>query len=145
MVYDENDMDRVPPYSMHPENCRGALIIPCPLVVACAWARGDLGDLELMQSPREPGAIYWSMLPNRATFEHAVRESLALWRKGARCLVLRTNSPAVVHHVEKWGAYRTHQDPSGRWRYFASREVMDRYFGRMAQNSVAASGVTSSR
>jgi hypothetical protein len=123
----------------------GALVIPCPLLVAWAWARGDVGDFDLMQSPRVSEAVYWSMLPNRAVFARAVRQTLSLWQAGASCLVLRTDSPEVIRHVEKWGAFRTVQDPSGRWRFYAGPEVCNRYFGRMAQNSLAESGVTNSR
>lgn len=145
MIYCDDDMDRRPPDSLRPLNCQGALVIPCPLLVAYAWSRGDIGDMELMQSPRVCEAVYWVELPRRAVFARAMRETLALWQRGASVVVLRTDAPAVVHHVEKWGAYATHTDPSGRRRYYASADVCRRYFGRIAQNSPAAAGVTISR
>jgi hypothetical protein len=123
----------------------GALVIPVPLAIAQGWAQGFAGDVDLMLAPRTPEAAYWSTLADLAAFRAALPQALEFWRRGARAMILRTNSPAVVHHVEKWGGVATHMDPSGRWRYWCDAATVDRYFGRIAQNAAASSLVTSSR
>jgi hypothetical protein len=123
----------------------GALVIPVPLCVAQAWARGFAGDVDLLLSHRTPEAAYWANLADLASFRAAIPSALELWQSGARAMILRTGNPAVMHHVEKWGGTRTHQDPSGRWRYFCDEATVDRYFGRIAQNAAASSRVTISR
>lgn len=124
----------------------GALIIPVPLYVAQGWAQGNIGDAELMLSPRSPEAGYWQTLEDLDAFRAAIPVALDLYRRGMSSMVLRTSSPAVVHHVEKWGGVATFQDqPSGRWRYWCDEATVCRYFGRIAQKRAASSLVTTSR
>ena len=122
-----------------------ALILPVPLIEAAAWARGWISDTELWHAPRTPEAAYFSSLPDISSFRQALPHFAELYRDGVRVVILRTDSPAVMHHVEKWGAVRTHQDDSGRWRYFTGPDAVERYFGRIAQKAAASSAVTSSR
>lgn len=122
-----------------------SLVIPVPLVSARAWACGWIHDIDLMLGPSPAGeALYVSTLPDIRAWR-TVLPSLIQQGKGVSALILRTDTPAVVHHVTKWGAVPTYQDPSGRLRYWCGPAVVRRYFGRMPQNSAACSGVTSSR
>ncbi len=99
-----------------------------------------------MLGPHPDGAaLYIQTLPDLNAFRLLVPELVAAARAGASALIIRTDTPAVVHHIEKWGAQRTFQDRSGRWRYYSGPELMARYFGRIAQKSAAASAVTTSR
>jgi hypothetical protein len=120
-----------------------SLVLPVPLLSARAWAHGWIGDLELFTAPRVPEALYVVTLPDLAAWR-AVLPELADWhRAGASALVLRSQTPAVCRHVTKWGAVPTYRDASGGFRYVAGPSVVSRYFGRIAQNSAATSGVMS--
>jgi hypothetical protein len=121
-----------------------AFIVPCSLAAARAWARGWIGDLELLQDGGA-GAVYFCELPDLASFRRALPAFRSEYNRGARIVICRTDAPAVTHHLQKWGAWPTHRDPSGRLRWLAPPHVVNRYFGRMAQKSAAASGVTTSR
>lgn len=90
-------------------------------------------------------ALYVMTLPDLRAWRTVLPSLVFHAAKGASCVILRTDTPAVVHHITKWGAVPTHQDPSGRLRYWAGPEVSRRYFGRMLQNSAACPGVTISR
>jgi hypothetical protein len=122
-----------------------ALILPVPLIEAAAWARGWISDTELWHAPRTPEAAYFSTLPDLTSFRQALPQFADLYRQGVRVVILRTDSAAVMHHVEKWGAVKTFQGASGKWRYFTGPDSVTRYFGRMFQKSAAASLVTTSR
>lgn len=114
--------------------------------MARAWAFGWIGDAEIMLGDHPPGAaLYVQTLPSLAAWRLVLPDLIAAGRSGVLAVILRTNTPAVVHHVGKWGAAPTYQDPSGRWRYYAGPVACARYFGRMAQKSAACSAVTISR
>ena len=113
-------------------------------MLARAWAHGWIGDLPLMQAPPVPEAVYFQTLPDLASFRRVLPLFAAEYRSGASIVILRTESPAVVHHVAKWGGVRTFQDESGRWRWLVPPEAVGRYFGRIPQKSAAASLVTTS-
>lgn len=123
----------------------GALILPVSAIVARAWSSGWIGDAELMLS--EPGteAVYFSTLPDLASFRASLPVFASYHQRGASTVILRTDSPAVVHHVEKWGGKKTIQDNSGRYRWLVEPDAVKRYFGRIFQNSAASSFVTISR
>lgn len=95
----------------------------------------------------EPGteAVYFQTLPDLASFRACLPHFTELYRSGASIVLLRTGSPAVVHHVEKWGGFRTYQDTSSLWRWLVPPAAVKRYFGRISQNFAAASRVTTSR
>lgn len=121
----------------------GALLFPVTAIVARAWAQGWIGDCELMLSDPGTEAVYFQTLPDLASFRRVLPLFTEYHRRGASTVILRTDSPAVVHHLAKWGGVRTWQDPSGRWRWLVPPEAVTRYFGRILQKSAASSGVIS--
>lgn len=113
------------------------LWFPVSLLSALSWARGSIGDAELMllPSPKTSEAIYWMNLDSLQSFRREFPAVAAQFRGGASCLILRTGNPAVIHHAEKWGMVRTVQDPSGRWRFIAIGPAVGRYFSRSKKSA----------
>jgi hypothetical protein len=114
----------------------GALIVPCSLATARAWCHGWIGDFELLKCGGT-GAVYFSTLPDLASFRAALPEFIAHYRRGVRVVILRTNHPAVIHHVTRFGAQATFQDASGRFRWLCGPDVVNRYFGRLVRKTDA--------
>lgn len=109
-----------------------SLVLPVSYHAARAWAKGWIGDLELMLGDHPAGqALYIATLPALDAWRAVLPSLVAHYRSGVRIIILRTNTPAVVRHIEKWGAFKTVQDPSGRWRYLADPGAVARYFGRL--------------
>lgn len=123
----------------------GALLFPISAIVARAWSHGWIGDAELMLAPVGTEAVYFQTLPDLASFRRVLPLFTRYHAAGAATVILRTNTPAVEHHLAKWGGVRTFQDESGRWRWHVGPDAVNRYFGRMRQKSAAASRVTTSR
>lgn len=113
------------------------LWFPVSLLAALSWARGAIGDAELMllPTPKTPQAVYWMNLDSLRNFRRVFPSVAAQFHVGASCLILRTGTPAVIHHAEKWGMVRTVQDPSGRWRFIAIGPLVGRYFSRSKKSA----------
>lgn len=126
-----------------------ALLIPGPRLAALAWARGDIGDVEfIMDFPRVPEAALFCTLPDLASFRRCLSQFVSLYRSGAELVVFRSGTPAVCRHAAKWGAVWTIREPEDighKFRFLSPPEVTRRYFGRILQNSAAASGATTAR
>lgn len=122
-----------------------SLCLSVPILSARAWACGWIDDVDLFTGPHVPEAIYIATLPDLDAWRRVLPQMVQLYRAGARAIVLRTYTPAVVKHITKWGGLPTHIDPSGRVRFWCGPEPVRRYFGRIAQKSAAIAGVTSSR
>jgi hypothetical protein len=121
-------------------------VVPCSLHGALAWSQGLLDDTDLIlfDRPPLPEAFLVASLPDISAWRNALAQMLALWRAGARAAILRTGTPAVVHHVNRWGCRLTFQE-SNKARYLILGADLDHYFGRIAQKARAASVVTNSR
>ena len=127
-----------------------ATVIPVGVSAARAWSFGHIGDYELIDTARRspPWAIYFADLPNRAAWR-TVPPPMAALAPGASAFICRTSNPVVLRWCAFYDMELVITDPGGSARLWAGPErtavFLAPYAGRMAQNSAAASGVTSSR
>lgn len=109
------------------------IIVPVPQGKALAWARGEIGDLDLILSMngQDQSAIWWPLLPRLSGYAQGVREAKRLHNAGARCLVTYTTNPVVRRKCLRHGGRVTFTDAFGGERILADAAALNHWLGRI--------------
>jgi hypothetical protein len=120
-------------------------IIPVAAADALAWAAGNLNDHDLLlHAPLVPEAIFAVNLPARAAYAEFLQRAAYWYRRGARCLIVRTHNPVAYEHLVKAGCALTFQEATAppSYRFIASPEALAKWVAKFTRPARAISPKT---
>lgn len=111
-------------------------VFPVAAADAIAWARGRLNDLDLvLNAPLKAEAVFLLDLPNRKSYRSIIRRCVALQKKGAVLMVLRTGNDVVARHLleKNPGCLLTRIDQDGRSRFICPPDVFFHWIAKFTR------------